>query len=107
MESDVHSLKFTPPGGRVAIQVGAVDDCAEVRVADDGIGIPAAFLPFVFDKFRQADGSFTRQHGGLGLGLAIVRHLVELHGGSIEARSAGEGSGATFVVRLPLPARSA
>jgi signal transduction histidine kinase len=68
------------------------------------VGIPPAFLPYVFDKFRQADGSFTRQHGGLGLGLAIARHLIELHGGSIEARSGGEGSGATFVVRLPCAA---
>jgi signal transduction histidine kinase len=82
------------------------DGHAELRVTDTGIGIPPAFLPFVFDKFRQADGSFTRQHGGLGLGLAIARHLIELHGGSIEARSAGEGAGATFVVRLPLPSLS-
>ena len=78
------------------------DGHAELQVTDTGMGIPEAFLPFVFDKFRQADGSFTRQHGGLGLGLAIARHLIELHGGSIEARSAGEGTGATFVVRLPL-----
>jgi PAS domain S-box-containing protein len=99
-----NALKFTPPGGQVAVEVRAAGGYAELRVTDTGMGIPAAFLPYVFDKFRQADASFTRRHGGLGLGLAIARHLVELHGGSIEARSAGEGSGATFVVRLPLPA---
>jgi signal transduction histidine kinase len=100
-----NALKFTPTGGTVTVHVGTVNDFAELCVEDTGMGIPAAFLPFVFDKFRQADASFTRQHGGLGLGLAIARHLIELHGGSIEARSAGEGAGATFVVRLPLPAR--
>jgi signal transduction histidine kinase len=94
-------VKFTPPDGRVTIDVGAADGSAELRVSDTGVGIPRAFLPYVFDKFRQADGSVSRQHGGLGLGLAIARHLIELHGGSIEARSAGEGAGATFVVRLP------
>jgi PAS domain S-box-containing protein len=102
-----NALKFTPTGGHVTIEVCTAGDHAELRVTDTGIGIPAAFLPYVFDKFRQADGSFTRQHGGLGLGLAIARHLVELHGGSIAARSAGEGTGATFVVRLPLPAHAA
>jgi signal transduction histidine kinase len=98
-----NALKFTPNGGRVTVTVGRNGGDAELRVTDTGMGIPAAFLPYVFDKFRQADASFTRQHGGLGLGLAIARHLVELHGGSIDARSEGEGSGATFVVRLPLP----
>jgi two-component system CheB/CheR fusion protein len=88
----------------VTVALAAIDGSAELRVTDTGAGIPPAFLPFVFDKFRQADASFTRQHGGLGLGLAIARHLIELHGGSIEAHSAGEGCGATFVVRLPLPA---
>jgi PAS domain S-box-containing protein len=101
-----NALKFTPPGGRVTVAVGTDGDSAELRVTDTGMGIPPAFLPYVFDKFRQADASFTRQHGGLGLGLAIARHLVELHGGSIEARNEGEGSGATFVVRLPMPARA-
>jgi signal transduction histidine kinase len=100
-----NALKFTPPGGKVTVDVSTVDGHAELRVADTGMGIEPGFLPFVFDKFRQADASFTRQHGGLGLGLAIARQLIELHGGSIEARSAGEGTGATFVVRLPLPAR--
>src|SRR5262249_15019718 len=97
-----NAVKFTPPGGSVVVSVGPVDGEAELSVADTGAGIPRAFLPYVFDKFRQADGSFTRQYGGLGLGLAIARHLVELHGGSVEARSEGEGRGATFVVRLPL-----
>jgi signal transduction histidine kinase len=80
-----------------------VNSHAEIVIQDSGVGIAPAFLPFVFDKFRQADGSFTRQHGGLGLGLAIARHLVELHGGSIQARSDGEGHGSTFVIRLPAP----
>jgi len=99
-----NAVKFTPAGGRVTVSVGASDGHAELQVTDTGMGISDAFLPYVFDKFRQADASFTRQHGGLGLGLAIARHLIELHGGSIEARSAGEGTGATFVVRLPLEA---
>jgi len=97
-----NAVKFTPAGGRVTVSVGASDGHAELLVTDTGMGISDTFLPYVFDKFRQADASFTRQHGGLGLGLAIARHLIELHGGSIEARSAGEGTGATFVVRLPL-----
>jgi len=97
-----NAVKFTPSGGRVRVAICSVDGHAELEVTDTGVGIPSAFLPFVFDKFRQADGSFTRQHGGLGLGLAIARHLVELHGGSVEAKSEGEGKGATFVVRLPL-----
>jgi len=98
-----NAVKFTPAGGRVSVDVGSVDGVAELTVTDTGVGIPPAFLPFVFDKFRQADGSFTREHRGLGLGLAIARHLIELHGGSIEARSAGEGTGSTFIVRLPRP----
>jgi PAS domain S-box-containing protein len=102
-----NALKFTPAGGEISIAVGVNGAQAELRVTDTGMGIPAAFMPYVFDKFRQADGSFTRQYGGLGLGLAIARNLVELHGGSIEAKSAGEGAGATFVVRLPLPGRGA
>jgi signal transduction histidine kinase len=99
-----NAVKFTPPGGRITIAVGAVNGNAELQVTDTGAGIPTAFLPYVFDKFRQADASFTRQYGGLGLGLAIARHLVELHGGLVEARSEGEGKGSTFVVRLPLAA---
>jgi signal transduction histidine kinase len=97
-----NAVKFTPPGGRIAIEVTQRDGNAVVEVTDSGIGIPRAFLPFVFDKVRQGDGSGTRQHGGLGLGLAIARHLVELHGGSIEARSEGEGAGSSFAVSLPL-----
>ena len=84
------------------------DSHVEIVVADTGAGIAPAFLPHVFQPFRQQDATDTRAHGGLGLGLAIVKHLVELHGGSIEARSDGEGKGATFVVRLPVsPLRSA
>jgi signal transduction histidine kinase len=97
-----NAVKFTPSGGRVSVVVGAVNGHAELQVSDTGMGITASFLPFVFDKFRQADGSFTRQHGGLGLGLAIARHIVELHGGSVGALSEGAGRGATFTVRLPL-----
>ena len=102
-----NAVKFTPVGGRVTVNVRADGGEAELLVRDTGIGIPAAFLPYVFDKFRQADASFTRQHGGLGLGLAIARHLIELHGGSIAARSGGEAAGATFVVRLPLSTHGA
>ena len=101
-----NAVKFTPAGGRVTVAVAPVNGDAELRVIDTGAGIPMAFLPYVFDKFRQADGSLTRQYGGLGLGLAIARHLVELHGGSVEAKSEGEGKGATFVVRLPLATTS-
>src|SRR5262249_5352433 len=97
-----NAVKFTPQGGRIRVEVVAVDPDAELHVIDTGIGIAPAFLPHVFDKFRQGDGSFTRRYGGLGLGLAIVRRLVELHGGPVEALSEGEGKGATFVVRLPL-----
>jgi CheY-like chemotaxis protein/two-component sensor histidine kinase len=97
-----NAVKFTPRGGRVEVSLGRAGDHAQVTVRDTGVGIRLDFLPFVFDRFRQADASPTRVHGGLGLGLAIVRHLVELHGGSVEAASEGEGRGATFAVRLPL-----
>jgi PAS domain S-box-containing protein len=96
-----NAVKFTHEGGRVTVDVTACDGAAQVEVTDNGAGIDRTFLPYVFDKFRQADGSFSRQHGGLGLGLAIARHLIELHSGSVEARSDGEGHGATFVIRLP------
>ncbi len=97
-----NSLKFTAPGGSVEIGLKYADQQAEFSVRDTGIGIAPEFLPFVFDRFRQADGSTTRKHSGLGLGLAIVRHLVELHGGTVRAASAGEGRGATFSIKLPL-----
>lgn len=96
-----NAVKFTPEGGRIDVGVAARGADVEITVRDTGIGIRPDFLPHVFDRFRQADGSTTREHGGLGLGLAIVRHLVELHGGCITASSAGERAGATFTVRLP------
>ncbi len=97
-----NAIKFTPEGGRVGVSVARDKEHLVVAVSDTGIGIAPAFLPYVFDRFRQQDGATTREHGGLGLGLSIVRHLVELHGGSIEARSEGKGQGATFVVRVPV-----
>jgi signal transduction histidine kinase len=97
-----NAIKFTPPGGRVDIACTGGEDGIELRVQDTGRGIPASFLPRLFDRFSQADSTSTRVHGGLGLGLAIVRHLVELHGGVVAADSGGEGRGAAFTVRLPL-----
>jgi signal transduction histidine kinase len=97
-----NAIKFTPKGGRVQASLRRVDDQAEIQVTDSGPGITAEFLPHVFERFRQGDAAITRSHVGLGLGLAIVRHLVELHGGTVEATSAGEGQGATFTVHLPL-----
>lgn len=97
-----NSLKFTPPGGRVKIVTAVANAELAVRISDTGTGIAADFLPHVFERFRQADGSTTRSQGGLGLGLAIVRRLVELHGGTVTAASEGIGKGATFEVRLPL-----
>ncbi|HEY9877311.1 MAG TPA: response regulator, partial [Leptolyngbyaceae cyanobacterium] len=97
-----NAVKFTPPHGRISVRLEAVSDQAQIIVSDTGKGIAPQFLPHVFDYFRQADSATTRQFGGLGLGLAIVRHLVELHGGTIQADSPGEGLGATFTVRLPL-----
>jgi signal transduction histidine kinase len=105
-----NAIKFTPPGGRVRVHVERAGAEARLVVTDTGIGIAPAFLPHVFDRFRQADSSMTRAHGGLGLGLAVVRALVELHHGSVTAESPGDGAGATFTVRLPLattaPSRS-
>ncbi|HJU55947.1 MAG TPA: response regulator, partial [Pyrinomonadaceae bacterium] len=92
----------TPRGGRVQIKLERVNSHVEVAVSDTGAGIAPEFLPHVFDRFRQADQRTTRQHGGMGLGLAIVRHLVELHGGTVRAESAGEGQGSTFTVLLPV-----
>ncbi|MFN2644642.1 MAG: PAS domain S-box protein [Burkholderiales bacterium] len=97
-----NAIKFTPKGGKVQVVLQRVNSHIEVSVADTGIGIRAEFLPHVFDRFRQADGSTTRRHGGLGLGLAIAKHLVELHGGALHAASPGEDGGATFTMHLPL-----
>ena len=96
-----NAIKFTPSGGQVDVCLAHRNGEAEISVSDSGQGIKPEFLPLVFDRFRQEDGSISRRHGGLGLGLAIVRHLVELHAGSVEAFSAGEGKGSRFVVRLP------
>ena len=86
-----NAVKFTPSGGKVSVHLSRKNSNAEIEVTDTGRGIGELFLPFVFDRFRQADSTSTRQHGGLGLGLAIARHLVEIHGGTVEATSAGEG----------------
>lgn len=99
-----NAIKFTAKGGRVDVRLESADSKAQVRVSDTGRGIDAAFLPHIFERFRQADSSSTRSEGGLGLGLAIVRQLIELHHGTVDATSPGQGEGATFTVRLPLPA---
>jgi PAS domain S-box-containing protein len=97
-----NAVKFTPRGGLVQLRLSRVNSHVEIAVSDTGQGISTDFLPHVFDRFRQADQKITRQHGGLGLGLSIVRHLVELHGGTVRADSEGEGRGATFTVMLPV-----
>jgi PAS domain S-box-containing protein len=97
-----NAIKFTPRGGRVQVRLERINSHIEISVSDSGAGIAPEFLPYVFDRFRQADGRTTRQHGGLGLGLAIVRHLVELHGGTVRAESPGGGQGAAFTVLLPV-----
>ncbi|MBD2593764.1 PAS domain S-box protein [Nostoc spongiaeforme FACHB-130] len=97
-----NAVKFTPNAGQVEIQVKEIDNQAQIQVSDTGKGISPEFLPYVFDYFRQADGTTTRKFGGLGLGLAIVRQVVEMHGGTVKADSPGEGLGATFTVRIPL-----
>ncbi len=104
-----NAVKFSSRGGHVRVSARCADGAIEVVVSDQGRGIPRRFLPFVFDPFRQAEGGIARTSGGLGLGLAIAKHLVDLHGGSIEASSEGEGKGATFRVRLPIsePRRAA
>jgi len=101
-----NAVKFTPEGGRVEVSLKRAGAQAEIAVRDDGAGIDPEFLPHVFEHFRQADSTSTRKHGGLGLGLAIVRRLVELHGGTVAAESKGEGHGATFRIRLPLLRRT-
>jgi len=97
-----NAIKFTPREGAVEVRLCQTGAGAEVRVSDTGAGIRPDFLPYVFDRFRQAEGAITRTHGGLGLGLSIVRHLVELHGGTVEVASEGEGKGASFTVSLPV-----
>ncbi len=97
-----NAIKFTPVGGRVEVELAMSGGEAQISVRDSGQGIKPEFLPRVFERFRQEDGSISRRHGGLGLGLAIVRHLMELHAGTVEAHSDGEGHGATFVIRLPM-----
>ena len=99
-----NAIKFSPKGGRVTVSLARDDSYLQVKVIDSGQGIPAKFLPYVFDRFSQADSTPTRKHGGLGLGLSIVRHLVELHGGRVWAQSDGDGHGATFTVDLPVTA---
>lgn len=99
-----NAIKFTPKDGSVQIRLERVNSHVEITVGDTGQGITPEFLPFVFDRFRQAGSTLTRAHGGLGLGLAIVRHLVEMHGGTVRAESEGENRGATFTVTLPLRA---
>jgi len=97
-----NAVKFTPAGGQVNIRLERLDSCAQITISDTGQGIEPDFLPYVFEYFRQANATTTRKFGGLGLGLAIVRHLVELHGGTVAVESLGVGRGATFTVRLPL-----
>jgi CheY-like chemotaxis protein len=96
-----NAIKFTGRDGKVQVRLEQVNSHVEIVVADDGKGIAPEFLPYVFDRFRQADSSSKRQYGGLGLGLSIVRHLTELHGGTAQVESEGEGKGATFIIKLP------
>src|SRR5262249_8371925 len=102
-----NAIKFTPRNGRAQVRLSRINSHVEIRVEDTGVGIATEFLPHVFELFRQRDSSPSRQHGGLGLGLALVKHLVELHGGSVECRSPGEGPGAGLAVRRPLRIMSA
>ncbi|HKY06051.1 MAG TPA: ATP-binding protein [Blastocatellia bacterium] len=102
-----NAAKFTPPGGEIELAIRSTGRAVQIVVKDSGKGINPDFLPFVFDRFRQADNSYRRGHGGLGLGLAIVKHLVDLHGGTVRAESAGEGQGAMFIVSLPASAETA
>jgi len=97
-----NASKFTPKGGRIQVQVRRVESSVEIIVGDTGVGISPAFLPHLFERFSQAESVYSRDHGGLGVGLALVRHFVELHGGTVEAQSEGLGKGATFKVRLPV-----
>ncbi len=99
-----NAVKFTPKGGRIQVVLERANSHVEVRVTDTGEGIAGDSLPYVFDRFRQADGSITRRHGRLGLGLSIAKQLVDLYGGTVEVQSAGLGQGAVFIVRLPVNA---
>jgi signal transduction histidine kinase len=96
-----NAVKFTPAGGTVRVRLARIGETIALTVTDSGEGIAADLLPHVFERFRQGDAGVDRAHGGLGLGLAVVKHLVEAHGGSVDAFSAGPGSGATFTVQLP------
>jgi signal transduction histidine kinase len=96
-----NAVKFTPAGGRIEVRLARVNGEIEISVSDTGIGFSSAFRPHLFERFRQAEGGATRRYGGLGLGLAIARHIVEMHGGIMDATSEGEGKGSTFRVRLP------
>nr|WP_236589259.1 ATP-binding protein [Ramlibacter aurantiacus] len=102
-----NAVKFTPDGGRIHVRVRRLPQAVQVAIEDTGVGIRPEFLPHLFERFRQADGTTSRRYGGLGLGLALVHKLVHLHGGSVEARSPGEGQGATFTVSLPLASHAA
>lgn len=97
-------MKFTPKRGHVHVSLKRINSSAVIQVSDSGEGIDPEFLPYIFDRFQQADASYSRKHGGLGVGLTIVKYLVELHGGTISAESAGAGKGSTFSITLPIPA---
>src|SRR5262249_43394596 len=99
-----NAIKFTPQGGRISIRLCRSDSHIEITVTDNGIGIRPDFLPLVFERFRQAETGASKRSGGLGLGLAIVRQLIELHGGHVRVESLGEGQGATFILALPIRA---
>jgi signal transduction histidine kinase len=102
-----NAVKFTPPDGRIEISTRSNEDHVQIQVTDTGVGIPADLMPYIFDRFRQGSDTNSKMRSGLGLGLAIVRHLVELHNGSIEASSAGPGKGAVFTLTFPTAARRA
>src|SRR5262249_16765765 len=97
-----NAVKFTNEGGRIEARLELAGDQIEITISDTGVGIEPQFLPYVFNRFRQADSTSTRRYGGLGLGLSIVRHIVEMHGGCVSASSPGEGQGATFKIRIPV-----
>lgn len=101
-----NAIKFTAAGGKIIVKLDCDETGVELKVTDSGVGIEPEFLPYVFDRFRQADSSSKRKHGGLGLGLAIVKHLVEMHGGTVSAHSSGAGQGAAFTIRLPIHSRA-